>query len=278
MRKVFNKGKYFKTYEAVKPMGLLHCSIFHLFKERIPVVCLLTFFTLSSTSLFSVPDSFGLGASPQDPDRQSERTWMVDKQIAERGIKDSRVLKAMRTVPRHEFMPESEAPSAYGDYPLPIGFGQTISQPYIVAFMTEAVGLTGKEKVLEIGTGSGYQAAVLAEIVPQVFTIEIVEPLARQAEETLKALGYSNVTVRAGDGYQGWPDEAPFDVIILTAAPDHVPQPLMDQLKVGGRLILPTGTWRQELVLIRRTKTGFEQTSLLPVAFVPMTGEAEKGP
>lgn len=241
-------------------------------------MCLLTFFTFSSTSLFSVPDSFGLGASPQDPDRQSERHWMVSKQIAERGIKDSRVLKAMRKVPRHEFVPESEAPSAYEDYPLPIGYGQTISQPYIVAFMTEAVELTGEEKVLEIGTGSGYQAAVLAEIVPQVFTIEIVEPLAREAKKTLMALDYANVTVRAGDGYQGWPNEAPFDVIILTAAPDHVPQPLMEQLKVGGRLILPTGTWRQELILIRRTETGYEETSLLPVAFVPMTGEAEKVP
>ncbi len=203
---------------------------------------------------------------------------MVDEQIAGRGIKDSRVLKAMRTVPRHRFVPDDVSAMAYEDGPLPIGYGQTISQPYIVAFMTNAVELTGQEKVLEIGTGSGYQAAVLAEIVPQVFTIEIVEPLAKKAEKTLHALGYKNVTVRVGDGYQGWPDEAPFDVIILTAAPDHVPPPLLEQLKVGGRLILPTGKWLQELVLIRRTETGFEKTSLLPVAFVPMTGEAEKGP
>ncbi len=239
--------------------------------------CLLSFLTLISNALFPVPNSFGLGASPQDHDRQTERAWMVDQQIAGRGIKDSRVLDAMRTVPRHRFVPDDVSAMAYEDGPLPIGYRQTISQPYIVAFMTDAVEVTGKEKVLEIGTGSGYQAAILAEIVQQVFTIEIVEPLAREAEKTLQALGYTNITVRAGDGYQGWPDEAPFDVIILTAAPDHVPQPLMEQLKVGGRLILPTGKWLQELVLIRRTEAGFEKTSLLPVAFVPMTGEAEKG-
>lgn len=240
--------------------------------------CLLSFLTLISNALFPLPNSFGLGASPPDPDRKAERNWMVDRQIDGRGIKDSRVLKAMRTVPRHRFVPSDVSGMAYEDGPLPIGYGQTISQPYIVAFMTDAVELTGQEKVLEIGTGSGYQAAVLAEIVSHVFTIEIVEPLARQAEKTLQALGYKNVTVRSGDGYRGWPDEAPFDVIILTAAPDHVPQPLMEQLKVGGRLILPTGKWLQELILIRRTETAFERTSLLPVAFVPMTGEAEKGP
>lgn len=240
--------------------------------------CLFSVLTLLSNVLFPMPNSFGLGASPQEPDRQSQRTLMVDQQIAGRGIKDSRVLKAMRKVPRHRFVPDDLSTVAYEDGPLPIGYGQTISQPYIVAYMTEAVELTGKEKVLEIGTGSGYQAAVLAEIVSKVFTIEIVESLARESEKTLQALGYSNVTVRAGDGYQGWPDEAPFDVIILTAAPDHVPQPLMEQLKVGGRLILPTGRWLQELVLIRRTQTGFERNSLLPVAFVPMTGEAEQGP
>lgn len=226
--------------------------------------------------LLPLPNSCALGTAPQEPDRQSERDWMVDRQIAGRGIKDSRVLEAMRTVPRHRFVPEPLAAMAYHDRPLPIGHRQTISQPYIVAFMTEAVGLTGQEKVLEIGTGSGYQAAILAQIVPQVFTIEIVEPLATQAKETLRSLGYTNVTVRVGDGYRGWPEEAPFDVIIVTAAPDHVPQPLLEQLKIGGRLILPTGTWRQELILIRRTETGFERTSLLPVAFVPMTGEAEE--
>lgn len=240
--------------------------------------CLLSVLALLSNVLCPLPNSFGLGTSPQGPDRQTERNWMVEEQLVGRGIKDPQVLKAMRKVPRHEFVPESDAGEAYDDHPLPIGFGQTISQPFIVAFMTEAAELAGKEKVLEIGTGSGYQAAILAEIVPQVFTIEIVEPLAREAEKILKAQGYTNVTVRAGDGYQGWPDEAPFDVILVTAAPDHVPQPLLDQLKVGGRLILPTGRWLQELVLIRRTETGFERTSLLPVAFVPMTGEAEKGP
>jgi len=175
-------------------------------EEKTLARCLISVLTLLSNALFPLPNSFGLGSSPQDPDRQAERAWMVDKQIAGRGIKDPRVLKAMRTVPRHRFVPEAEADMAYEDSPLPIGYRQTISQPYIVAFMTEAVELTGKEKVLEIGTGSGYQAAVLAEIVPRVFTIEIVEPLAREAEKTLQTLGYSNVTVRAGDGYQGWPE------------------------------------------------------------------------
>lgn len=226
--------------------------------------------------LFLSPNSFGLEVSPEDLDRQSERNQMVAEQIVGRGIRDPHVLRAMRHVPRHRFVPDSVSAMAYEDRPLPIGYGQTISQPYVVAFMTEAVGLTGQEKVLEIGTGSGYQAAVLAEIVPRVLTIEIVESLANQARKTLQALGYTNVTVKVGDGYQGWPEEAPFDVIVLTAAPDHVPQPLMEQLAVGGRLILPTGKWRQQLVLIRRTDTGFERTVLLPVAFVPMTGEAEK--
>lgn len=221
------------------------------------------------------------GASPDsaraaNDERLVERERMVAEQIIGGGITDPAVIEAMRRVPRHRFVPDSVAAEAYEDHPLPIGFGQTISQPFIVAYMTQALELKPEDKVLEIGTGSGYQAAVLAEIVSQVYSIEIVEPLAKRAEATLRALGYHNVHVRVGDGYQGWPEEAPFDAIIVTAAPDHVPQPLLDQLAIGGRMILPVGKFLQELVLIRRTDKGFERTTLLPVAFVPMTGEAEK--
>lgn len=220
----------------------------------------------------------GSGEDPQmtDSTRQSERHAMVEGQIIARGVRDPSVIQAMRQVPRHQFVTESEQENSYEDRPLPIGYGQTISQPYIVAFMTEALRLQTTDKVLEIGTGSGYQAAVLAKIASEVFTIEIVEPLAKRAEETLSQLGYTNVHVRSGDGYQGWPTESPFDAIILTASPDHIPQPLLDQLTIGGRLILPVGKFLQELVLVNRTKEGYQQTVLLPVAFVPMTGEAEK--
>lgn len=213
--------------------------------------------------------------SMSDPTRQAERNAMVDHQIVAREIRDASVIQALRRVPRHQFVTESEIEEAYQDRPLPIGQGQTISQPYIVAFMTEALGLQPTDKVLEVGTGSGYQAAVLAEIASKVFTIEIVEPLAKRAEETLGQLGYQNIQVRVGDGYQGWPDESPFDAIIVTAAPDHIPKPLLDQLAIGGRLILPVGKFFQELVLVIRTEEGYKQTVLLPVAFVPMTGEAQ---
>lgn len=206
-----------------------------------------------------------------DPTRQAERDRMVDQQIIARGIKSPAVIAAMRRVPRHRFVPAFYSGLAYANGTLPIGYGQPISQPHVVAFMTEALALQGHEKVLEIGTGSGYQAAVLAEIVPQVFSIEIIEPLAKQATKTLAALGYKNVNVRAGDGYQGWPEEAPFDAIIVTAAPDHVPQPLLEQLAVGGRLVLPVGEFFQRLELYHRTKDGYERTELLPVRFVPMT-------
>ena len=214
-----------------------------------------------------------------EPDRQTERAQMVDRQVIPRGIKDAAVLAAMRQVPRHAFIPEAYSTNAYRDGPLPIGHGQTISQPSLVAYMMEALKLQGDEKVLEVGTGSGYQAALLSEIVPRVFTIEIIEPLAKQAAQRLALLGYDNVQVRAGDGYQGWPEEAPFDAIIVTAAPDHVPPPLIEQLAVGGRLIIPVGSWIQELVLIQRTREGHRRSRLLPVRFVPMTGEAgERGP
>jgi protein-L-isoaspartate(D-aspartate) O-methyltransferase len=165
---------------------------------------------------------------------------------------------------------------SYRDLPLPIGGGQTIAQPYVVAYMTEQLRLKGNERVLEVGTGSGYQAAVLAELCREVYTIEIVESLARQAEKDLKRLGYKNVQVRTGDGYRGWPGKAPFDAIIVTAAPDHVPQPLLDQLKVGGRMVLPVGGREQELILITRDEKGLHRSRLLAVRFVPMTGEAQQ--
>lgn len=210
-----------------------------------------------------------------DPDA-ALREAMVREQIESRGVKDPRVLQAMRTVPRQEFVPARVRDQAYEDHPLPIGHDQTISQPYVVAYMTEALKLEGREKVLELGTGSGYQAAVLAEIVPSVYSIEIVCPLERFARQNLDRLGYQRVQTKCADGYQGWPEFAPFDAVIVTAAPDHVPQPLLDQLKVGGRLILPVGRFSQELVLLTKTPTGIEKQSLLPVRFVPMTGEAER--
>jgi len=209
------------------------------------------------------------------------RQRMVQEQLLDpwRGITNGRVLTAMRTVPRHELVPDQERARAYEDRPLPIGYGQTISQPYIVAFMTEQLDPQPTDKVLEIGTGSGYQAAVLAGLVKEVYTIEIVEPLARRAEADLKRLGYTNVLVRAGDGYQGWPEAAPFDAVIVTCAPDQVPQPLVEQLKEGGRMIIPVGPMdHQELVLLRRLGGKLERQAVLPVRFVPMTGEIQNKP
>ncbi len=214
-------------------------------------------------------------ASAKDP-YLDKRRQMVKIQIEARGVRDKKVLDAMLKVPRHEFIPERSRYEAYEDHPVPIGRGQTISQPYIVAYMTEALDLKGDEKVLEIGTGSGYQAAVLAEIVKKVYSIEIVCELEERAKETLKRLGYDNVVTKCADGYKGWAEESPFDAIIITAAPDEVPPPLLEQLKVGGRLIVPEGTYFQELKLYTRTEQGIRRKNLLPVRFVPMTGEAEK--
>jgi len=222
-------------------------------------------------------DGFDAGAPSSDPTRQAERERMVERQIEARGVKDTAVLRVMRQVPRHLFVPVSYAPQAYWDGPLAIGHGQMISQPYIVAFMAEALRMRGDDRVLEIGTGSGYQTAVLAQLARDVFSIEIVKPLAERAAAKLKNLGYANVQVRVGDGYQGWPEHAPYDAILVSAAPDHIPQPLLDQLAVGGRMILPLGKkFSQDLMLIRRTHSGYERTPLLPVAFVPMTGEAQE--
>ena len=203
---------------------------------------------------------------------------MVRSQIRARGIDDASVLAAMETVPRHLFVPAHLAERAYGDHPLPIGHDQTISQPYIVALMSDLLDLDGTEKVLEIGTGSGYQAAVLGELAHQVYTIEIVEPLALEAGAKLAELGYDNVHVRAGDGYRGWPEEAPFDAIMLTAAPPEIPQPLIDQLAVGGIMAAPVGSIEQELQVLEKTKQGVIRRAVIPVRFVPMTGRAQETP
>ena len=215
---------------------------------------------------------------PEDPGLAASRREMVELQIRSRGIRDEGVLKAMRRVPRHLFVPESARRSAYMDGPLPIGHGQTISQPYIVALMTELGRPTKSSKALDVGTGSGYQAAILAELCKEVYSIEILEPLANQARQLLAQLGYTNITVRCGDGYRGWPEEAPFDLIIVAAAPDHIPQPLIDQLAEGGRLVIPVGGYyqQQSLTVVERQLGGdLRQWGVIPVAFVPMTGEAQ---
>lgn len=219
------------------------------------------------------------GADGQARDRfMAERLNMVETQIRARGVKDPRVLDAMRKVPRHEFVPSSYERQAYGDHPLPIGHDQTISQPYIVAFMTEQAGVKPGDKVLEIGTGSGYQAAVLWEITTNVYTIEIVKPLYEQAMERLVQRGFPAENVRLGDGYKGWPEHAPFDAIIVTAAPDKIPPPLIEQLKPGGRMVIPVGSIHtsQELQVVTKDKDGKVKTrDVLPVRFVPLTRERD---
>ncbi len=207
----------------------------------------------------------------------ASRREMVDDQLRSRDITDPKVLAAMGRVPRHLFVPDNLQDDAYEDHPLPIGHGQTISQPYIVALMTQLAGPKPESRTLDIGTGCGYQAAVLAELCKEVYSIEIVEPLAEEARKRLERLGYKNVTVRAGDGYRGWPEKAPFDVIVVAAAPEHVPKPLIEQLAPGGRLVIPVGGFFQELMIIEKKEDGsVERKSVAPVRFVPMTGEAEK--
>ena len=211
----------------------------------------------------------------------AERAQMVQTQMVQRSpsIRDSEVLEAMRQVPRHLFVPWSLKLMAYEDHPLPIGHGQTISQPYIVALMTEALQLKANSKVLEIGTGSGYQAAVLSELTPQVFTVEIITPLANQARERLQELGYQTVKVRTGDGYFGWPEEGPFDGIIVTCAAGHIPPPLIAQLRQGGRMVIPVGGVYevQRLMVVTKDREGRVRTNeLLPVRFVPMTGAIQE--
>jgi protein-L-isoaspartate(D-aspartate) O-methyltransferase len=213
---------------------------------------------------------------PEEPDWTMQRENMVRQQIEARGVQDPLVLESMRSVPRHLFVPENYRDAAYQDSPLPIGDSQTISQPYIVALMSELLETGDGEKVLEIGTGSGYQAAVLAQMGVAVRSIEIRARLCERAAQTLAELGFDLVEVRCGDGYGGWPEEAPFDGIIVTAAPERVPDPLLEQLALGAKMVIPVGDFYQELRVITRTPDGFDERSVIPVRFVPMTGEVER--
>jgi protein-L-isoaspartate(D-aspartate) O-methyltransferase len=226
------------------------------------------------------PDTRQEALAPRHEDDPfaAARQRMVDEQLRGRDITDPNVLKAMGRVARDRFAPTEMQSRAYEDHPLPIGLGQTISQPYIVALMTQLARPTPPSRALEIGVGSGYQTAILAELCKEVYGVEILRPLADGARERLAALGYRNVTIRCGDGYRGWPEHAPFDVILVTAAPDHVPQPLLEQLAPGGRLVIPVGRGFQELLLIEKRADGsLNRRSVAPVQFVPMTGEAERG-
>ncbi len=215
----------------------------------------------------------GVGLQRPAAEFQAERLRMVNEQLKGRDIRDPRVLDAILKVPRHLFVPELLRPEAYRDSPLPIGHDQTISQPYIVAFMTQALDVQSDHRVLEIGTGSGYQAAVLGLLANRVYTIEIIAPLATRARGTLTGLGYRNIEVRTGNGYLGWPEHAPYDRIMVTAAPDEIPPALVHQLKIGGLMAIPVGTVTQQLRILRRTATAMETLSTLPVRFVPMTGK-----
>jgi protein-L-isoaspartate(D-aspartate) O-methyltransferase len=215
-------------------------------------------------------------ASPTEDEFAKQRHRMVEDQIRARGIKDKAVLDAMKKAPRHRFVPETHRHRAYGDHPLPIGQGQTISQPFIVAYMTEAAEVSPQEKVLEIGTGSGYQAAILGEIAREVYTIEIIPELAERARRSLAELGYKNIQVKTGNGYLGWPEHAPFDAIIVTAAPDEVPKALVEQLAVNGKMVIPVGDVFQEMTIITKTKDGVIEKRTMPVRFVPMTGKPKE--
>ena len=234
-------------------------------------------FRLSSLVLFAIACTDAQDSRRQSGDTSAVmRARMVDEQLVGRDIRNARVLDVMRRVPRHLFVPETVRDDAYNDYPLPIGNGQTISQPYIVAFMTEALDVRPTDAVLEIGTGSGYQAAVLSELAREVYTIEIVPELAERAKRTLAQLGYKNVHTRTGDGYAGWPEAAPFDRIIVTAAPPDVPAALVEQLRADGLIAVPVGTTFQELRVMRRTSNGLALLKTLPVRFVPMVRKDDR--
>jgi len=232
---------------------------------------------LAQSLIIAAIAAAGCGQRPTPTsDFAAERERMVQQQLRTRGIKDERVLAAIAKVPREEFVPQDSRAASYDDGPLPIGYDQTISQPYIVAFMTEQLRPKTSDRVLEVGTGSGYQAAILAELVAEVYTIEIVEALAKNAEATLQRLGYKNMHVKVGDGYKGWPEYAPFDAIIVTCAPDKVPQLLTDQLKDGGRMVIPVGErFAQQLYLLEKKNGQLKESVTLPVRFVPMMGEAQ---
>ncbi len=239
------------------------------------VLLLMVRFLIIAAALICVSCS---PAQTQVADFAGQRERMVKEQIVMRGLVAERVLSALRKVPREEFVPAEYRAESYTDKALPIGYDQTISQPYIVAFMTEELQPQSRDRVLEVGTGSGYQAAILAELVAEVYTIEIIEPLAKKAEATLQRLGYKNVHVKTGDGYKGWPERAPFDSIIVTCAPERVPQPLLDQLKEGGRMIIPVGAkFAQELYLFEKKNGRLQQSAVLPVRFVPMLRTEKEG-
>jgi protein-L-isoaspartate(D-aspartate) O-methyltransferase len=227
------------------------------------------------------PESTVPSVAEQTPEllrgaRRAEREAMVRTQIEARGVADVQVLEAMRAVPRELFVPEALRDRAYGDGPLPIGHDVTISQPVIVASMTELADVDAGSRVLEVGTGSGYQSAILAELGAKVYSIEIIDPLSRRARTVLDELGYNEVETRVGDGYEGWPEQAPFDAIIVTAAPPRVPEPLKKQLAVGGKLVIPVGRLSQDLLVITRTHDGYRESNAYPVRFVPMTGKAQE--
>jgi len=234
-------------------------------------------FSKSILLAFILTAIIATGCAGQDRTKEEwtmMRNEMVDKQIKARGITDKRVLDAMRAVERHDFVPGGNTQDAYDDSPLPIGHGQTISQPYIVALMSDKLDLEPGEKILEVGTGSGYQAAVLAEMGAEVYSVEIVEPLAEQARQNLKAAGYTKVHVRHGDGYQGWQAHAPYDGVIVTCSPSEVPQKLKNQLSEGGRIVIPVGgTFMQNLVVLKKKGNTFERNEITPVRFVPMQNE-----
>jgi protein-L-isoaspartate(D-aspartate) O-methyltransferase len=244
----------------------------------LPLCIYLSFFSCSNSAV-NLQNS--IDAQTQDTKKakdeyKRERREMVEQQIRARGIEDGSVLEAMLKVPRHKFVPENLAKESYIDSPLPIGLNQTISQPFIVAYMTEAADISKKDKVLEIGTGSGYQAAILGELAKEVHTIEIIPELAERSMQTLQQLGYKNVFVKAGNGYLGIPDQAPFDAIVVTAAPDEIPQTLIDQLAVDGKMVIPVGTENQEMLVIKKTKKGVTEKRTMQVRFVPMTGKPTK--
>ena len=236
---------------------------------------ILCFSTLVFLLMTSCSDSL---EEPTVDDYEQARRKMLENDLAGRDISDPVVMEAMRKTPRHEFVPPGMRTAAYDDHPLPISAEQTISQPYIVALMTQLLQPDKNQRILEIGTGSGYQAAVLSEMVKHVYTVEIIPELAKTAGVTLKRLNYQNITVKNGDGYQGWPEEAPFDGILVTAAPDHVPAPLIEQLAVGGRLIIPVGTEGhvQQLKVLEKTLEDVVESNIIPVRFVPMTGQAQE--
>jgi len=209
---------------------------------------------------------------------RQKASQMVENQIIARGVTNKKVIEAMKITPRHLFVPADMIEYAYNDGPLPIGWNQTISQPYIVALMTELLNLKGDEKVLEIGTGSGYQAAVLSQLADTCYSVEIVKELAELSSKRLREMGYNNVVVKWGDGYKGWSDHAPFDAIIITAAPENLPEELIDQLKIGGRMVVPVGSFYQNLMLINKTDKGYQKRSIIPVRFVPMVHPDESVP